>query len=238
MDTGVVARATTDQNGDYRFPSVRIGRYEITATAASFQTAQASNVEVQVDARQRVDFSLVVNTLQTSVKVVATASAVESDTSDRGQVIGQKEVIDLPLDGRNYSDLAWLTAGVRKSDLNDSTQPREGSFNVNGLRSSVNNFMLDGVDNNSYASSNQGFSNQVAQPAPDAIVEFKVQTNNMSAEYGRSAGATVNVALKSTRPSTRKMRTSIRSTDLSRMPARSAVRRAPRPQPSTIWPTF
>ncbi len=197
LDTGVVSRATTDQNGDYRFPSVRLGRYELTAAAAAFQPAKASGVEVQVDARQRVDFALEVTSVNTSVSVEATASSVESDTSDRGQVIGGKEVIDLPLDGRNYSDLAWLTAGVRRSDLNETADPREGSFNVNGLRSSVNNFMLDGVDNNSYSTSNQGFSNQVAQPPPDAIVEFKVQTNNMSAEYGRSAGATVNVALKS-----------------------------------------
>lgn len=197
LDTGVASTTETDQNGDYRFPTVHLGRYQLTATSAAFQTAKASPFEVQVDARQRVDFSLEVTTVQTTVSVSATASAVESDTSDRGQVIGAQEAIDLPLDGRNYSDLAWLTAGVRKSDLNLGTDPREGSFNVNGLRSSVNNFMLDGVDNNSYSTSNQGFSNQVAQPPPDAIVEFKVQTNNMSAEYGRSAGATVNVAMKS-----------------------------------------
>ena len=74
---------------------------------------------------------------------------------------------------------------------------REGSFNVNGLRSTFNNFLLDGIDNNSYGTSNQGFSNQVMQPPPDAVAEFKVVTNNMSAEYGRSAGATINVAYRS-----------------------------------------
>jgi hypothetical protein len=78
-----------------------------------------------------------------------------------------------------------------------TTTPREGSFNVNGLRSTVNNFLLDGLDNNAYGTSNQGFSNQVMQPSPDAVAEFKVVTNNMSAEYGRSGGATINVAYKS-----------------------------------------
>ena len=74
---------------------------------------------------------------------------------------------------------------------------REGSFNINGLRSTFNNFLLDGVDNNAYGTSNQGFSNQVMQPSPDAVAEFKVVTNNMSAEYGRSAGGVINVAYRS-----------------------------------------
>ena len=88
---------------------------------------------------------------------------------------------------------------MRLSALNNNQAgtPREGAFNVNGLRSTFNNFLIDGVDNNAYGTSNQGFSNQVMQPAPDAISEFKVVTNNMSAEYGRAAGATINVAYRS-----------------------------------------
>jgi hypothetical protein len=89
---------------------------------------------------------------------------------------------------------------VRLSTLNTgsvSTTPREGSFNVNGMRSTFNNFLLDGLDNNAYGTSNQGFSNQVMQPTPDAVAEFKVVTNNLGAEYGRSGGATINVAYKS-----------------------------------------
>ena len=87
---------------------------------------------------------------------------------------------------------------MRLSALNTGGfTPREGSFNVNGLRSTFNNFLIDGVDNNAYGTSNQGFSNQVMQPSPDAVGEFKVVTNNMSAEYGRSAGATINVAYAS-----------------------------------------
>jgi len=104
----------------------------------------------------------------------------------------------LPLNGREYSQLTLLSPGVRLSALNTGGfTPREGSFNVNGLRSTFNNFLIDGVDNNAYGTSNQGFSNQVMQPSPDAVAEFKVVTNNMSAEYGRSAGATINVAYAS-----------------------------------------
>jgi hypothetical protein len=106
---------------------------------------------------------------------------------------------ELALNGREYSALALLATGVRQSALNKSNQgtPREGAFNVNGLRSTFNNFLIDGVDNNAYGTSNQGFSNQVMQPPPDAVGEFRVVTNNQSAEYGRAAGATVNVAYRS-----------------------------------------
>jgi hypothetical protein len=87
---------------------------------------------------------------------------------------------------------------VRASALNTGGfTPREGSFNVHGLRSIFNNFLIDGVDNNAYGTSNQRFSDQVMQPSPDAIGEFRVVTNHMSAEYGRSAGATINVAYAS-----------------------------------------
>ena len=123
---------------------------------------------------------------------------LQTDSSDRSQVITGEQTKALPLNGREYSALALLSPGVRPSAIDTGGfTPREGSFNVNGLRSTFNNFLIDGVDNNAYGTSNQGFSNQVMQPAPDAVGEFKVVTNNMSAEYGRSAGATINVAYAS-----------------------------------------
>jgi hypothetical protein len=114
-------------------------------------------------------------------------------------VITGEQMRELALNGREYSALALLSTGVRQSALNKSNHgtPREGAFNVNGLRSTFNNFLIDGVDNNAYGTSNQGFSNQVMQPPPDAVSEFRVVTNNQSAEYGRAAGATVNVAYRS-----------------------------------------
>ncbi|MCX6617297.1 MAG: TonB-dependent receptor plug domain-containing protein, partial [Acidobacteria bacterium] len=107
-------------------------------------------------------------------------------------MIGRQTIINLPLNGRAYADLALLSPGARRSAIPD----RESSYNVNGLRSSLNNFMVDGVDNNAYGTSNQGYSNQVVQLAPDAVTEFKVQTNNYSAEYGRAGGAIVNVSVR------------------------------------------
>ncbi len=130
--------------------------------------------------------------------VTSDAPLLETDSSDRGQVIEREQIVNLPLNGRSYANLALLSPGVVESNQNGvGTSGREGSFNVNGLRSSANNFLLDGVDNNAYGTSNQGFSNQVVQVSPDAVAEFKVQTNNFSAEYGRSGGAVINASFRS-----------------------------------------
>lgn len=196
--TGVSQERTTDANGHFEFFTVRIGTYVVTAEKEGFSIALVDNVQVTVGARQRVDLSMAVGQLSERVEVSARAVLLQTDSSDRSQVITGEQTRALPLNGREYSALALLSPGVRLSALNTGGfTPREGSFNVNGLRSTFNNFLIDGVDNNAYGTSNQGFSNQVMQPAPDAVGEFKVVTNNMSAEYGRSAGATINVAYAS-----------------------------------------
>ena len=194
QNTGSKATTTTDGNGNYTFVNVKIGTYNVSAESTGFSKGEARNITVNVNARQRVDLTLQVGTVAETVEVTGAASALQTDSSERGQVVSQKAIVELPLNGRSYSDLALLTTGVLKSPSSGS---REGSFVVNGLRSTFNNYMLDGVDNNAYGTSNQGFANQVAQPAPDAIAEFKVITNNYSAEYGRSGGATIDVAMKS-----------------------------------------
>src|SRR5918993_720657 len=196
--TGVTNEKTTDANGSYEFFTVRPGTYVITAEKAGFSIALVDNIQVTVGARQRVDLNMAVGQLTEKVEVSASAVLLQTDSSDRSQAITGEQTKALPLNGREYSALALLSPGVRLSALNTGGfTPREGSFNVNGLRSTFNNFLIDGVDNNAYGTSNQGFSNQVMQPSPDALAEFKVVTNNMSAEYGRSGGATVNVAYRS-----------------------------------------
>ena len=147
-----------------------------------------------VNARQRVDLTLKIGNMGETVVVTGAAKLLETESSDRGQVIRKEQIVNLPLNGRNYADLALLSPGVRRSAIADS---RDASFNVNGLRSAVNSFILDGVDNNSYGTSNQGFSNQIVQVSPDAVEEFKVQTNNFSAEFGRTGGAVINASLRS-----------------------------------------
>lgn len=198
QDTGILAKAETDENGNYNFFNVRAGRYSITIEAAGFTKFTTKDVMVNVNARQRVDATLQLGAVSESIEVTGAAAALETDTSEHGQVINTTTVVGLPLNGRNYSDLALLTTNVHRSPIAMlDTTPREGAFNVNGMRSTYNNFMLDGMDNNAYSTSNQGFSNQVAQPSPDAIAEFKVITANFSAEYGRVGGAVVNAAMRS-----------------------------------------
>jgi hypothetical protein len=196
--TGVTAHADSDTSGNYQFLNVKIGTYEVTGELSGFSKAVARDVTVSVNARQRVDLALQTGAITEEVTVEAQARLLETDSSDRGQVINRQQIVNLPLNGRAYADLALLSPGVRKSVLNtQESGGRDASFNVNGLRSSLNSFMLDGVDNNFYGTSNQGFSNQVVQASPDAVQEFRVQTNNFSAEYGRAGGAVINASIRS-----------------------------------------
>ncbi len=197
--TGVVTTRQTNDSGDYEVPALRVGQYNIEVNKAGFAPTRATDITVSIAARQRIDLTLQIGETSTTVEVSGVSLQVETDTSQRGQIVTQYQTAALPLVSRNYSDLIGLTTGVRQTTGSMSTASntgllREGSFNVNGQRSIFNNFLLDGMDNNAYGESNQGFSNQIIQPAPDSIAQFQVVTNNETAEYGRASGAVVNVA--------------------------------------------
>ncbi len=193
--TQVQVHAGTD--GAFEFTDVKIGQYRVTAQAAGFDLSTTEPFTVQVNAHQRVNLTLRAGTAET-VTVTGAAALLDTDDSEKGQVIGTREVENLPLNGREYADLAALVPGVRRNVLENSTDSsRDASFDVNGQRSEFNNFLLDGLDNNAYGTSNQGFSNQAIPPSPDAISEFRVETDNYSAEYGRSPGAVINVSIRS-----------------------------------------
>src|ERR1043166_1131669 len=197
VNTAVTATTTTNASGNYEFLTVRIGDYTIAAEAPGFSPLTTEKFNVAVNARQRVYVTLTVGAATESVTVSGAAALVETDSSDKGHVVNGDLIVNMPLNGRNYADLSLLAPGVQRSLLGlDPSAPRESSFNVNGLPSSQKNFILGGVDNNSYGASNQGFSNQVVQVSPDAVQEFKVQTNNYSAEYGRAGGAIINASVK------------------------------------------
>jgi hypothetical protein len=194
LATQIASTAVTDAAGAFQFLNARIGVYRLVAELPGFATAVAPEFNVAVNARQRVNLSLQVGGVGETVEVTGAIRRLETDSSDRGQVIAREQIVNLPLNGRAYADLALLSTGVRRSSISNS---RDASFNVNGMRSALNNFILDGVDNNSYGTSNQGFSNQVVQVSPDAVEEFKVQTNNFSAEFGRAGGAVINATFRS-----------------------------------------
>ena len=127
-ETGVSATRTTNGEGVYEFATVRPGRYVITAEKMGFAVALADNIPVQVGARQRIDLQMAVGQVSERLEVTADAPLVETETSQRGQVISETAIRELPLNGREYSSLALLATGVRQSALNKSTNstPREG----------------------------------------------------------------------------------------------------------------
>jgi hypothetical protein len=201
QDTGIKVQTSSDDNGSYDFFNVKVGQYSITVEHTGFSKFTTTDVQVTVNARQRVDVSMQVGAVTESVDVKGVAAALETDTSEHGQVINTTAVTELPLNGRNYADLALLSTNAVKSPISAtfsaSGTPREAAFNVNGMRSTYNNFLLDGGDNNAYGTSNQGYSSQLVQLSPDALAEFKVITSSYSAEYGRVGGAVISAVMKS-----------------------------------------
>jgi hypothetical protein len=200
--TAIATQTKTNGAGDYEVPSLRVGVYTITASASGFSDAVAQNITVSVGGRQHIDLSLKVGAEQTTVEVSDVALQLETETSERGQTITNYQSEAFPLVSRNYSDLLALMPGSRQAPTAATTSSinslvRAGAYNINGQRSMFNNFLLDGMDNNAYGESNQGFDNQIIAIPPDSVAQFQVVTNNESAEYGRSSGATINVASQS-----------------------------------------
>jgi hypothetical protein len=200
--TAVATKASSNAEGDYEVPSLHVGVYTIAATSSGFTNAVANNITVSVGGRQRIDLTLNVGATETTVEVSDVALQLETETSERGQIITNYQSEAFPLVTRNYSDLLGLIPGSRQAPTSATTSSinsltRAGSYNVNGQRSMFNNFLLDGLDNNAYGESNQGFDNQIIAVPPDSVAQFQVVTDNESAEYGRSSGATINVASQS-----------------------------------------
>jgi len=201
--TGISNQAKTDGAGDYDVPQLRVGVYTVTASATGFSSAVAKNITVSVGNRQRIDLTLKVGATETTVEVSDVALQIETESGQRDQTITNYQSEALPLVSRNYTDLLGLVAGVRQAPTaattssNGNSLVRLGAYNVNGQRSMFNNFLLDGMDNNAYGESNQGFDNQTISVPPDSVEQFSVVTNNESAEYGRGSGATINVATAS-----------------------------------------
>jgi outer membrane receptor protein involved in Fe transport len=199
--TGAVRTAVTGNDGLYTVPLLQPGDYNVKASLNGFRTALRENVRVTVTETARVAFQLEVGQLSETVSVVADATLVETSNATHGIVIDEQKVVDLPLNGRNFTQLGTLIPGVVAPPASLGGQTGDatpggfgnatGGFNVNGMRNQSNNFLMDGATNND--TFNTGF---VLRPPPDAIEEFKILTNAFGAEYGRNAGSVVNVVTK------------------------------------------
>jgi hypothetical protein len=173
------------------------GTYSLTAELPGFKKFLREGIVLQVTQVIRLDIEMELGAISESVEVSESVPMVETETSSRGSVIDEKKIVELPLNGRDYNQLALLSPGVLPGTPRLASVNFKGAINANGNRVFNNVFLLDGVDNISYASSFRGENVQVIQPSVEALQEFKIQTNAYSAEFGRSSGAVVNAAIKS-----------------------------------------
>ncbi len=184
--TGAQRTATTDSGGNYIFPLVAPGLYTVRATAQGFKSFEVTRLEVQVAQGVTKDIQLEVGDTATKLEVVATAPVLDQRSAEIGQVIGGREVVEIPLNGRNFLDLAKLVPGV--AELPGSTQ--SNGLSINGQRANQIGFYFDGIDVRTETSGKPAFS-----PSIEAIQEFKIQQNDFAAEYGHNP-AGINLTLK------------------------------------------
>jgi Carboxypeptidase regulatory-like domain/TonB-dependent Receptor Plug Domain len=196
-DQGLSLVTNTDSSGVYTFSPVRIGNYSVSATSAGFSVTTQQNVNVAVSQNVRVNIELKTGAATETVEVTVAPPQLQTEDASVGQVVNERSVNDLPLNGRNFTFLAQLAAGVNSSQADTRGNAANGAFTANGLRPAQNNYLLDGIDNNSDNVDFLNGTNFVVLPPPDAIAEFKVQTSDFSAELGRAAGAVLNATVKS-----------------------------------------
>jgi Carboxypeptidase regulatory-like domain len=196
-DQGITLETKSGSDGGYKFSPVRAGHYQITVTAKGFATTAQKNITLNVAQTLQVNVSLKLGAASETVEVNAAPPQLQTEEASVGQVIGGQEVNALPLNGRNFTFLAQLGAGMQTPQADTRGNAASGAFSANGLRPAQNNYLLDGIDNNSNAVDFLNGTNFIILPPVDAISEFKVQTADFSAELGRSAGAVLNATIKS-----------------------------------------
>ncbi len=195
VNTGTTFTTKTGPDGEYVASPLLIGEYKVSVEKEGFKTTVVGPFAIQIQQRAAVDVTLQVGQTVQTVQVQSTTPVLETQTSSLGQVVNNRQVVDLPLNGRNFVQLALLTAGTAPAEPGSRDQGAYG-FSANGGRSLQNNFLLNGMDNNSNLTDLLNETNYVVGPPVDAIQEFKVQTNSFSAQFGRGNGAVINVSIK------------------------------------------
>lgn len=196
-DVGLSVETTTNSSGAYTFSPVRIGHYSVSASATGFSTTTQQNLQVTVDQHLQVNLQLKLGAATETVEVTGAPPQLQTEEGSVGQTVVERSVNSLPLNGRNFTFLAQLGAGATTPQADTRGNAASGAFSVNGLRPSQNNYLLDGIDNNSDTVDFLNGTNFIVLPPVDAIQEFKVQTADFSAQLGRSAGAVLNATVKS-----------------------------------------
>jgi hypothetical protein len=195
LESGIVTNTASNADGYYSLTTLPPGKYDLTVTKSGFAPLRQTGLELEVQQVARLDFSLQVGALSETVEVKAVAMLLESQTATTGQVVESKQITELPLLGRNPYALAMLVPGVRPAiGVNNVPidQISTVSFAINGQRAGANEFLLDGAPNSAPAQ-----NQPVINTTPDLVQEFKVETSNFAAEYGRASGGVFNVVTRS-----------------------------------------
>jgi hypothetical protein len=193
--TGVVVSATSNAQGQYQALALIPGVYSVVCTTNGFAAQTVQKIRVDVQSRIAVNFKLQPGGVNERVVVSGSATQLQTQSADLGGVVGTKTINELPLNGRNYAQLALLEPGAGKY-YSGPNEVADG-FSVNGNSELQNYFALDGIDNNSNSANLEESTAQAVQPPPDALEEFRLQTRTYSAEFGTSAGGVVNASIKS-----------------------------------------
>jgi hypothetical protein len=187
VDTNISQQALSNQAGDFTIPYLPPGRYSLEASAAGFRTYRHSEFTLVVDQALRLDIPLEIGATTESVTVTEAPPVLNTESGARGEVTLNQEIVEMPLDGRNFSDLAYLTGGViPKGDGGD------GQYAVNGARADNISFLVDGMNN-----TQQRNTGPVVNLPIESVQEFKMMTSGYSAEFGRFAGGVLSVVTKS-----------------------------------------
>lgn len=196
-DTGLMFTRQTGDSGVYTFTPMKIGKYSLTASAPGFATQTRQNFQLDVSQTLGLNFVLQPGAVSETVVVTTEADALQTEQATTGQVFSASVINDLPLASRNWVFAAQLTTGVAAPNQGFRQVAGAGDFTSNGGRVSQNNFVLDGVDNNSNMQDFLNGATYAVRPPPDALAQFKVESSSYSAELGRSTGAAINAAIKS-----------------------------------------
>jgi hypothetical protein len=195
--TNLAITMTAGGDGTYIFEPVKIGVYSVTAEAMGFAKVVQAHVTLEIQQQRVVDLTLKPGAVTQTIEVTAAPPALQTQNASLGQVVGARDINELPLNGRNFTFLAQLAAGVNTPQADTRGNAQNGAFSANGLRPAQNNYLLDGIDNNSNTVDFLNGTNFVVLPPLDAIQEFKVQTSDYSAQFGRAGGAILNATIKS-----------------------------------------
>jgi len=195
--TNAERTAKSGQDGGFAFSPLTIGSYTLTVERDGFDRYVQTGIAISAQSTVRAEVALHVGSVTETVQVAAGAALLETQSSALQQLVNQKSINDLPLNGRNVAFLAQTAPGVTIAQADSRGLAASGSFSANGARRGQNDYLLDGIDNNAAIMDYVNQTQYVVLPPPDALQEFVVQTSNYSAEFGHSAGAVLNVSTKS-----------------------------------------